>query len=119
MSTPTVFNLEDALARVDEDEELFQTLAELFVEQAPHDFAAAAAALKAGDAKAVAQAAHRLKGALVQFSAPRVLEATKELETLGKTGSLQSAATVCHRVEQELQALIEALRAYLTRGSAS
>lgn len=37
MSTDVVFNLVEALTRVDEDEELFHTLAELFVEQAPLD----------------------------------------------------------------------------------
>lgn len=120
MSAPAVFNLADALARIDQDEELFQTLAEIFLDQAPQDFAATRTALEAGDGAALARAAHRLKGALAQFSAPRVFESTKELESLGKAGSLEAAAEVCARVDQELQALLAALRSYLlTRAQAS
>lgn len=113
MTTETVFNLAEALTRVDEDEDLFQTLAELFVEQAPLDMAATQAALVAGDADALARAAHRMKGAILQFSAPKVFEATTELESLGKAGRLDCAAAVCAQVDQELQKLVSALRAYV------
>ncbi len=119
MSAEGVFNLAEALTRVDEDEDLFQTLVELFIEQAPLDMAAAQTALDAGDAEALARAAHRMKGAILQFSAPTVLEATKQLEALGKAGALDRAATVCAQVDRELQQLIAALRAYAANGSAS
>jgi HPt (histidine-containing phosphotransfer) domain-containing protein len=119
MSTDVIFNLAEALTRVDEDEDLFHTLAELFIEQAPLDMAAAQAALDAGDAEALARAAHRMKGAILQFSAPRVLEAARELEALGKAGTLDRAATVCAQVDQELQHLIAALRAYVANRSVS
>jgi HPt (histidine-containing phosphotransfer) domain-containing protein len=119
MSTDIVFNLAEALTRVDEDEDLFHTLAELFIEHAPLDMAATQAALDAGDAEALARAAHRMKGAILQFSAPRVFEATKELEALGKAGTLDRAATVCAQVDRELQQLLAALRAYVANRSAS
>jgi HPt (histidine-containing phosphotransfer) domain-containing protein len=119
MSPEGVFNLAEALTHVDEDEDLFHTLAELFVEQAPLDMAATQAALDAGDAAALTRAAHRMKGAIMQFSAPRVFEATKELESLGKAGTLDRAATVCAQVDRELQQLLAALRAYVANRSAS
>jgi HPt (histidine-containing phosphotransfer) domain-containing protein len=119
MSAEGVFNLAEALTHVDEDEDLFHTLAELFVEQAPVDMAATQAALDAGDAEALARAAHRMKGAIMQFSASRAFEAIKELEALGKAGTLDRAATVCAQVDRELQQLIAALRAYVANGSAS
>lgn len=115
MSTEAIFNLAEALARVDEDEDLLYTLAELFVEQAPLDMAAARAALEAGDAAALARAAHRMKGALLQFSAPRVLAGISQLEALGKAGTLDQATTVCAHVDQELQTLITALREYAAK----
>jgi len=117
MSTDLVFNLAEALTRVDEDKDLFQSLAELFVEQAPLDMAATQAALDAGDGEALARAAHRMKGAILQFSAPRLFEATKELEALGKAGTLDRAGAVCAQVDRELQQLIAALRAYVENGS--
>lgn len=119
MSRDVVFNLAEALARVDEDEELFHALVELFVDQAPLDMAATQAALDAGDAEALARATHRMKGAILQFSAPRLFEATIELEALGKAGALDRAATVCAQVDRELQQLIAALRAYAANRSAS
>ena len=117
MSTDAIFDLDEALARVDQDMELFCTLAELLLEQGPKDFAATQAALASGDPAAVARAAHRLKGAIMQFSAPAVYEALKELETLGKAGTLETAAAVCARVERSLHQLLEALRELLARES--
>lgn len=114
MSHEPVFNLSEALTRVEEDEDLFQTLAELFIEQAPLDMAATKAALDAGDAKALGRAAHRMKGAILQFAAPRLFEITKELESLGNAGTMDRAAATCAAVDQELQKLIEALRAYVS-----
>lgn len=113
MSTDAVFNLADALSRLDQDEDLFYTLVEIFVEQVPMDMAATQAALDAGDANALARAAHRLKGAILQFSAPTALEATRQLEALGKTGTLDGAAAMCAHVDRELQKLLMALRGHL------
>lgn len=119
MSTDVVFNLAEALTRVDEDEDLFQTLVELFIEQAPLDMAATQAALDAGDAAALARAAHRMKGAILQFSAPALFEATHQLEALGKAGRVADAKPVCARVTQELQKLMTALNDYLAHRPAA
>ena len=119
MSTDVVFNLAEALTRVDEDEDLFHALAELFVEQAPLDMAATQTALDAGDAVALARAAHRMKGAILQFSAPTLFEAISQLEALGKAGSLDDAKPVCARVVQELQKLTAALSEYVAHRPAA
>lgn len=116
MSQDTIFNLDEALARVDHDEDLFRMMAELFVDQGPKDLAETQAALAAQDAAAVARSAHRLKGAILQFCAPAVFEATKELEALGKAGDLLSAARVCAELEKELLRLLTALRHVLDKG---
>ena len=115
MSSESPFNLSEALTRVDQDEDLFFTLVELFIEQAPLDMAATQAALDAGDGEALARAAHRMKGAILQFSAPRVLAGISQLEALGKAGTLDQAMTVCAHVDQELQTLITALREYAAK----
>lgn len=119
MSTEPVFNLAEALARVDEDADLFQTLAELFIEQAPQDMAATQAALDAADAAALARAAHRMKGAILQFSAHRLFEATTQLEALGKAGDLAGAKPVCAIVAQELNTLVSALNEYVAHRPAA
>jgi HPt (histidine-containing phosphotransfer) domain-containing protein len=116
MSHDTIFSLNDALARVDHDRELLQTLAALFVEQGPKDFAAIQAAMAVQDPVALARSAHRLKGALLQFCAPAALAATRELEALGKAGNLEAAEEVCARLETELHRLLTALQHLLDKG---
>jgi HPt (histidine-containing phosphotransfer) domain-containing protein len=112
----TIFRLDEALARVDDDRDIFHTMAELFVEQGPKDLAETQAALAAQDAVALARSAHRLKGAILQFCAPAAFEATKELEELGKTGDLKSAVEVCAKLETELVRLLDALRQLVSKG---
>jgi len=116
MSQDTIFSLDEALARVDDDREIFQTMAELFVDQGPKDLAEAQAALAAQDAAALARSAHRLKGAILQFCAPAVFEATTELEALGKAGDLKAAVAVCAKLETELLRLLAALRQVIEKG---
>lgn len=116
MSDNTIFSLDEALARVDHDWDIFQTMAELFVEHGPKDMAETQAALAAQDATALARSAHRLKGAILQFCAPAALEAAKQLEESGKAGDLKSAVLVCAKLETELLRLLGALRHVLEKG---
>jgi HPt (histidine-containing phosphotransfer) domain-containing protein len=116
MNTAGIFSLEAALAGVDHDWDIFQTMAEIFAEQGPKDLADAAAALAAQDGQALARSAHRLKGALLQFSAPTVLTLAKELEELGAQGHLVAAVPVFARLEKELARLITSLGKTLEKG---
>lgn len=118
MKQDTVFDLDEALARVDHDTDIFQTMAEIFVEQGPKDLAAAQAALAARDPAAVARSAHRLKGAVLQFCAPSVVDLAKQLEERGKAGDLAPAQAICDALDAELRRLCMALRHYLEKGPA-
>ncbi|MGQ0665787.1 MAG: Hpt domain-containing protein [Nitrospiraceae bacterium] len=119
MSHEAIFNVDEALARVDHDRDCFQTIAELFVEHGPKDLAETRAALAAQDAEALARSAHRLKGAILQFCAPAALEAATQLEALGKAGDLTSAVAVYSTLETELFRLLAALRNVLNKGLAA
>lgn len=116
MNQDTIFSLDEALARVDHDQEIFLMMAEILIDQGPKDLAETQAALAAQDAPALARSAHRLKGAILQFSAPTVFEATKKLEELGHAGNLESAVAVCATLEIELLRLLAALRQLLEKG---
>lgn len=116
MSRNGIFNLDAALAGADHDWEMFTAMAEIFVTVGPKDLTAAQAALAARDGAALARSAHRLKGALLQFCAPTVLAAAKELEELGERRSFDAAAAVSVRLEKELRQLITALRETLLKG---
>ena len=110
MTYDSVFNLNEALARVDHDRETFEMMVELFLEHGPKDLAETQAALGIQDAVGVARSSHRLKGAILQFCAPAALHACKALEETAKAGNLLHAEELYTTLEQELLHLLNALR---------
>ncbi len=116
MDTTAVFDLSEALARVDGDQELFVTLAELFLQESPKEFAAVRAALSGHDSAGLASAAHKLKGSVIQFCAPRLFESVKHLEALGRQENLAAASSVCAAVDTQLAELHDALRQVMKGG---
>jgi histidine phosphotransfer protein HptB len=119
MNHDPVFNLAEALARIDDDQETFQMIIELFLEHGPKDLADTQAALDAGNAAGVARSSHRLKGAILQFCAPAALEACKELEETAKTGDLLHAREVYSSLEREFRRLLTALGQERDKGLAA
>jgi HPt (histidine-containing phosphotransfer) domain-containing protein len=89
--------------RLGGDEDLAQQLALVFLEEYPGLVAGVRAAVEAGDARAVAQTAHTVKGSVGYFEAAAALEAARELEALGRAGRLQEAGPALERLEAELE----------------
>jgi len=110
MDEPPIFDLLGTLARLEQDWELFRSLVAVFNEQGPKDLTAIHAAVVAGDAEALVQAAHRLKGAVLQFEAPTILAATRALEEAGRTRRLAGAMTAAACLERDLHRLLRALQ---------
>ena len=96
MSQDTVLSLEDSLASLDHDWEMFQAMAELCVEQAPKDVAKLRTALGAEDAAALA--------------------ATTEGEEMGKAGTVPGAGEACATLKTERPRLLAALGPMLHEG---
>lgn len=119
MSDDRIFNLGEALARVEQDAELFREMAELFLEHGPKDLAEIKTALATSDAAAVGRFAHRLKGAVLQFCAPATLDAAAQMEQAGKAGDLAAAAGLYVELEAELSRLLDALRQVMDKGLAA
>lgn len=119
MNQDSVFNLNEALARVDDDRETFDMMVDLFVEHGPKDLAETKAALGEHNAVGVARSSHRLKGAILQFCSPTALEACKVLEETAKAGDLSQAEALYDHLEQELLRLFTALRHERDKGLAA
>jgi histidine phosphotransfer protein HptB len=114
-----VFSLDEALARIDHDQETFQMMIELFMEHGPKDLADTQVALDAGNAAGVARSSHRLKGAILQFCAPAALHACKELEESAKIGNLTQGGQLYAALEREFQRLLAALGQVRDKGMAA
>ena len=116
MDTLAVFVLSEALDLADGDQELFLTLANLFMQESPHDVVAVRAALARQDCDGLAAAAHKLKGSVLPMCAPRLFERAQRLEMLGRQGEFAEAASVCADVERCLAEVHAALRDLIAGG---
>ncbi len=90
------------LARFDGDRRLLRQLARLFLADYPSNLAQIKNALRSGDASALAKAAHKLKGAVGNFAASKVVAAAESIEMLGKCGDFIAAKDALVTLESEL-----------------
>jgi HPt (histidine-containing phosphotransfer) domain-containing protein len=116
MDHTMALNLPDALNRVDGEQDLFLTLAQIFLDESPKEAVAARAALERQDGAGLAAAAHKLKGSVMELCAPRLFESAKRLEELGRQGEFAEASSVCADVETHLAEVHAALRELITGG---
>jgi CheY-like chemotaxis protein len=93
------------LARIDGDRVLLAELVRLFVQERPELLGSIEAALRDGDAKELARAAHKAKGAFGNLSAPLAQQCAVELELLARHGELALATDVFLRLTQQVEKL--------------
>ena len=91
MSASTLYDRAEALERLDGDEALFGTLAELFVAESAGYCAALTAALASGDTAVLRREAHTVKSMLATFSYEAGRELAMQLERLAADGRLDGA----------------------------
>ena len=96
-------------ARLGDNGPLFARLVRLFLDDAPARMRAMRRAIGAGDAAALREAAHALKGAAANFAAAPVVEAAGRLEAQGKTGALHESRAAYAVLTREMPRLRRAL----------
>jgi two-component system sensor histidine kinase/response regulator len=99
------FDLSKALEIVDGNKDLFKEIANMLLENLPHDLEKIKEAIAVSDAHMLEHAAHSLKGALGNFGAKRSFEAAYRLEKLGKEGKMDGTEDAFKEFEKELVAL--------------
>ncbi len=107
------FALEEALQRVDGDLDLLAEIAGIFLSDAPAMVAEVRAAVAAGDAAAVSNIAHRLKGSILIFGAPLAAAAALGLEENARAGDLTTAPADVQRLAAEVDRLRAGLEAWV------
>jgi two-component system sensor histidine kinase/response regulator len=107
MSTPLIGSLdrEVALARVGGDPELLREIAALFLENYRDWLGELRQAAARGDAQMVERTAHGLKGSVANFGARNAVEASLNLETLGRNRDLAGATESLVALELALETL--------------
>jgi HPt (histidine-containing phosphotransfer) domain-containing protein len=107
MNPPLIGSLdrEVALARVGGDGELLKEIAVLFLENYRDWLGDLRQATASGDAQMVERTAHGLKGSVSNFGASEAVEASLNLENLGRSGNLAGAAESLAALEAALETL--------------
>ena len=108
----TVFDLPMFRANLGNDDALVAELIALFMTEAPMYLERVCAAVAFGDAPAVANAAHTLKGAATAITASAVGAAADALEQHARGGSIAGAATRITALQCELATLGACLRTH-------
>jgi HPt (histidine-containing phosphotransfer) domain-containing protein len=98
------------LERVGGDVELMREVIQLFMEDCPMQLAAIHAAILSGDAEALRNAAHALRGAAGTLSAAGIVEASLVLERLGAANTLALADAAWKTLNAEAAHLAAALQ---------
>ncbi|HEY3459130.1 MAG TPA: response regulator [Bryobacteraceae bacterium] len=99
------------LLQVDGDAELLRRMVSLFLADTPQRLDAIRAAVESNNAESLAKLAHRLKGAVSNFSSEPVTLAALRLETMAQQRDLSNA----HAAYQDLESMIERLAPELTQ----
>ncbi len=105
-----ILDLSKAMSVVDGDRELFEEVANLFLEDAADKIAKLREGVVKGDASAVQQTAHTLRGSVGYFGAKRAFDAVSRLELIGKNGTWIEAEAAQLALEKEFKALKTAMR---------
>ncbi|WP_153162454.1 response regulator [Zoogloea sp. 1C4] len=106
-----VFERQKVLFNLGGDEELLEQLIGMFIEDEPRLFADIEAAVVEGDAEALHNAAHALKGAVSNFCAGRAQTGAAQLERIGREKRMADAPQALEALRAELAALREAFAA--------
>ncbi len=99
--------------RVGGDAQLLAELVSLYLAEAKQRFAEMHRAVAVGDAAALRLAAHSLKSNSAEFGALTLAELCRELEMMGRAGTVEGADPILDRAERLFTQVQEALEARL------
>ena len=101
-----IFDRDELLERIGEDEELMNELIELFKEDYPEKIVDIQQGLESGDAESVRKSAHGLKGSAGNLSFNALSERAKNIELAAKSEDLDTAAAEFTLLMEELDKLL-------------
>ncbi|TKB74730.1 MAG: response regulator [Nitrospira sp.] len=108
-------DVDAALARLEGDLELFQTIAQQCLTDAPGLLDAIRHAVEQSDAQGLTTAAHKLKGTVSEFAVKAAAEAAQRLEAMGRLGTLDNAPHALKVLDDAMSRLTPALEEVVKR----
>lgn len=112
MPPAPVLDVEGTLARFGGDKKLFADLAGFLLDDMPTVFNNLRHAIATKDAGSVRGSAHALKGLCAGCGGIRAAHVAQDIEDAGQLGDIAQAVTLIESMENELQLLTQALKAY-------
>ena len=110
-SPSAIFDVAEVLERVMDDRDFLKELVDEFAAQLPDQLTAIRACIDGGDAAALGQQAHRLKGTAGNLAAHGLAAAAARLERLGKGRELAEADDAWQQLTREAADLLAQFRA--------
>jgi HPt (histidine-containing phosphotransfer) domain-containing protein len=89
--------------------DLLRDLVQIFGQEYPAMLQKLDEALAAGNCTEIGKLGHKIRGAALQFSAPRVALTAARLEAAGASGSLEGVPEACAQLKVEIAELLEGL----------
>jgi CheY-like chemotaxis protein/HPt (histidine-containing phosphotransfer) domain-containing protein len=108
-----LFDYRAAVARLDNDDGLFDEMIRFFCDDSPGLLRQLRIAIVAGDPRALQRAAHSLRGLAATFDATAAVAAGRHVEELGAAGNLAEAESALAALEFEVRRLCLALTDFL------
>ena len=106
-------NVEELLARTENDRELLRELLSIFVDEFPLKLKVLRDAALRGDLSQVAVASHALKGMLSNLSIAKAASSAATLERTARSGQLAAVQRLLAEFEQETQGLVPEVQAQI------
>lgn len=104
--------------RVDGDMQLLTDVVKIFAGEYPELLLKIDSATRDGDARKLREASHKLKGSLLQLSAPVAAGAAADLERLAASNSLNDVTLSVNRLKMEIDFLVCLLEAMVSSSQA-
>ena len=108
-----IWNVDEFLERIDNDQVLLRELLIIFKEDFPRTMRSLESAVTAQDLKSCARLSHTLKGMLSSPGAIRATAAAAKLEVLSSAGETASLQSALKALESEAESLLPELDAYV------
>ena len=105
-----IWEVKEALARLDGDEALLRELVQVFLEDFPQQLVTLQLALETGDLERVERSAHSLKGELSCLGLTEAARKARDLERAGEERSMQNASDLFPGLKLDIAAAASAMR---------